>query len=161
MSRFFPVCCLAASLVSAGSVAWAAPPRVDFNRDIKPILSNRCFRCHGPDEAERKGGKDGLRLDTASGATLDQGGYAAVVPGKPDESELIARIASQDPQEVMPPKTAGKPLTPQEIELMRQWVAQGAKYEGHWSYMKPVRPNPPAVKNEAWVRNPIDRFILA
>jgi hypothetical protein len=162
MSRFFPLCCLAASLVSAGaSDAWAAPPRVDFNRDIKPILSNRCYRCHGPDDAERKGGKDGLRLDTADGATLDQGGYAAVVPGKPDDSELIARITSTDPQEIMPPKAAGKPLTPQEVELMRQWVAQGAKYDGHWSYTKPVRPNPPAVKNEAWVRNPIDRFILS
>ncbi|HVW01036.1 MAG TPA: DUF1549 domain-containing protein, partial [Planctomycetaceae bacterium] len=161
MSRSLTVCCLAAIIAAASCPAWAAPPRVDFNRDIKPILSNRCFRCHGPDEAERKGGKNGVRLDTAEGAMADQGGYAAVVAGKPDESELIARITSQDPQEVMPPKAAGKPLTPHEVELMRQWIAQGAKYVGHWSYTPPVRPEPPAVKDEAWVRNPIDRFILA
>lgn len=134
---------------------------VDFSRDIKPILSNSCYRCHGPDSAERKGGTDGLRLDTSEGVLADLGGHAAVVPGKPDVSELIKRISSSDPDAVMPPTGAGKKLTPHEIELISTWIKQGAKFSQHWSYKTPVRPALPAVKNSAWIKNGIDRFVLA
>jgi hypothetical protein len=143
------------------AAAQAPVKKIDFARDIKPILSNRCFRCHGPDADERKGGKDGLRLDLSASATADLGGYVALKPGKPEESELIKRIKSSDPEELMPPKSVGKPLTPHEIELISEWIKQGGHYTNHWSYIKPVRPELPAVKNTAWPKNEIDRFILA
>jgi hypothetical protein len=153
---------LCACVVSAGSPsrAQAAPP-VDFNRDIKPILSNNCFKCHGPDAAARKGGSDGLRLDTFEGATADLGGYSAVVPDNLEQSALVARVSSADPDERMPPVTSGKKLTAHEIELLSAWVGSGAKYAGHWSYVKPVRPSPSQVADNTWPRNDIDRFILA
>src|SRR5581483_10706361 len=100
---------------SIGVSRVSAETPIDFNRQIKPILSNTCFRCHGPDADERKGGSDGLRLDTVEGATQDLGGYAAIVPGKPDKSAVIERINSTDPDAVMPPPSLGKKLTPQEI----------------------------------------------
>src|SRR4051812_21938055 len=93
--------------ICAVSLARAAE-KVDFNRDIRQILSNNCFRCHGPDPKERKGGTDGLRLDVPEGATADLGGYAPIVPGKPAESEVIKRITSTDPDVVMPPGKGGK-----------------------------------------------------
>lgn len=133
---------------------------VDFRRDIKPILSNACYRCHGPDPAERKGGTDGLRLDTTEGLLADLGGHAAVVPGDPDASELIKRVMSTDPDEAMPPGAA-KRLSPREIELLKLWIKSGAKVSQHWSYVPPVMPAQAAVKNPAWCRNEIDRFILA
>ena len=140
----------------------AADKPVDFTRDIRPILSNNCFFCHGPDAKERKGGKDGLRLDTADGIQADLGdGKKAVVPGHPEQSGLIHRITSTDPDEVMPPKSSGKKLTPHEVELLNAWVKQGAKYAAHWSYIKPVRPAIPDVKDRAWPRNEIDYFLLA
>jgi hypothetical protein len=134
---------------------------VDFNRDIRPILSNNCFQCHGPDAAQRKGGKNGLRFDTPDGMFVDLGGYAAVVPGKPDESELVSRITSIDSTEAMPPKATGKKLSAREIDLLQEWVRQGGKYTGHWSYVKAVRPPLPAIKDSAWPRNEVDHFILA
>ncbi len=134
---------------------------VDFNRQIKPILSNNCFRCHGPDPGERKGGSDGLRLDVADGAKADLGGYAAVVPGHPESSALVARINASDPDEHMPPADSGKKLSPAEIELLTEWIRQGGEYSQHWSYQKVVLPAAPAVQNEAWVHNAIDRFVLA
>ncbi len=149
--------------------AWHAPrltsvaaQEVQFNRDIRPLLSNRCFYCHGPDEKNRKAG---LRLDTFEGATKDRGGYRAIAPGKPDESELLRRVTAQEASEVMPPPRAKKPaVTPQEAELLRHWIAQGAKYEGHWAFqaLRQGAPGaPPAVKNVRWARNEVDRFILA
>ncbi|AMV21311.1 DUF1553 domain-containing protein [Planctomyces sp. SH-PL14] len=139
----------------------AAPP-IDFNRDIRPLLSNNCFFCHGPDPAERKGGVDGLRLDTFEGATTDLGsGHVAISPGKPDTSALLERITTDDPDLQMPPKGKGKRLTPAEVELVREWIRQGAKYAKHWSYELPIRPPVPAVKNTAWPRNDVDRFLLA
>jgi Protein of unknown function (DUF1553)/Protein of unknown function (DUF1549)/Planctomycete cytochrome C len=132
---------------------------VRFNRDIRPLLSDRCFYCHGPDEKNRKAG---LRLDTFEGATKDRGGYRAIAPGKPDESELLRRVTAHDAGEVMPPPRAKKPaVTPQEAELLRRWIAQGAKYEGHWAFQPLAPVEPPAVKDKRWVRNEIDRFILA
>lgn len=140
----------------------AAERPIDFAREIKPILSNNCFYCHGPDAAERKGGTGGLRLDTPEGAQADLGdGEAAIVPGQPDKSVLVRRITSADADEVMPPPTTGKKLTPREIELLTAWVRQGAPYALHWSYQKPVRPQLPAVQNQAWARGAIDRFLLA
>ena len=154
---------LALFLSAASRAALAADARpIDFSRDIKPILSNICFRCHGPDEGERKGGKDGLRLDQAAGATADLGdGSHAIVPGDPAKSELIKRITSQNPDEAMPPKSLNKKLTPHEIELLTQWVKEGGKYSNHWSYVKAVRPPPPKVRDAAWPKNEIDHFILA
>jgi len=134
---------------------------IDFNREIRPILSNACFTCHGPDAAKRKGVTKPLRLDTEAGAFADLGGYAAVVRGQPDESELIQRIISDDPTEMMPPKEVGKKLTAKDVELLTEWVRQGAPYAKHWSYVKPVRPDRPKVKNTSWSRNSIDDFILA
>ncbi len=135
---------------------------VDFDRDIKPVLSRNCFQCHGFDPAQRKGGTHGLRLDNAAGATEDLGsGTAAIVPGHPEKSELVERITSQDPDEQMPLKASGKKLTPHEIVLLTDWIKQGAKYSQHWSYVKPVRPPLPAIADKAWPKNPIDYFILA
>jgi len=131
---------------------------VDFNRDIRGILSNRCFTCHGPDDAERQAD---LRLDSREGAIADLGDYAAIVPGQPEASELIKRITSSDPDEVMPPTGKGKPLSKQEIDLLTQWVKQGAAYAKHWAYEIPVRPDVPETSSKAWQRNAIDGFILS
>ena len=152
---------LATGLPTAFGAGDGSPAKVDFNREIKPILSNACYRCHGPDAAERKGGTDGVRFDTAEGLFADVGGHSAVVPGKPEASEILKRVTSTDPDTVMPPKGHGKPLTPREIELLTVWIKQGAKVSRHWSYIVPVRPELPVVKQTGWPRNPIDRFILA
>ena len=156
-----------ASLAALGvQIGWLggfvrAEGPVQFARDIKPILSNNCFYCHGPDAAQRKGGAGGLRLDTAEGATADLGGYAAIAPGDPDNSVLLARICSPDADELMPPPATGKKLTPREIDLLKRWIREGAAYAGHWSYVKPVRPPTPAGALGEWPRGAIDRFVLA
>ncbi|WP_254507636.1 DUF1553 domain-containing protein [Anatilimnocola floriformis] len=152
---------VAVACVSRGSLAEPAR-KIDFNRDIKPILSNNCYFCHGPDPAERKGGVDGLRLDTLEGAKVDLGsGNFAIVPGQPEKSDLLKRIASTDPDEMMPPAKTGKKLAAKDVELLREWIKQGAHYAQHWSYSPPVRPVLPATKNAAWPKNEIDRFLLA
>jgi hypothetical protein len=164
--RRLKLCVSLLLLVVAICAAWPAPrltavaaQDVQFNRDIRPLLSDRCFYCHGPDEKNRKAG---LRLDTFEGATKDRGGYRAIAPGKPDESELLRRVTAHDAGEVMPPPRAKKPaVTPQEAELLRRWIAQGAKYQGHWAFQPLASVAPPAVKNRQWARNEIDRFILA
>ena len=114
--------------------AWSAEPdsRLDFNRDIRPILSDNCFFCHGPDADDRQAD---LRLDTFEGATADLGGYAAVVPGKPDESELVARITADDPEMRMPPADSHKKLEADEIKRLIRWVAEGAAYSQPWAYV--------------------------
>ncbi|MFO1449604.1 MAG: DUF1553 domain-containing protein [Opitutaceae bacterium] len=152
---------LLAAILALGSTAFAADAVPDFTRDIRPILSEKCFRCHGPDEAERKGGDKGLRLDTLAGAREDLGGYHAVEPGNPLKSELITRIVTTDEEDVMPPKKTGKTVTPNELELLRRWIAAGAPYSNHWSYEPPRLTEPPAVKATAWPRTPVDRFVLA
>ncbi|MDG2221667.1 MAG: DUF1553 domain-containing protein [Rubripirellula sp.] len=131
---------------------------VDFNREIRPLLSNRCLICHGPDEAERAAG---LRLDSLAGATADLGGYAAVAPGDPEGSELFARVLSDDPDLQMPPPDKGQHLSEPEIALLKRWIEQGAPYAKHWSYVKPERPTLPKVNDPSWVTNPIDHFVLA
>ena len=117
-------------LVLSLTPALAMGAEIDFNRDIRPILSNKCLACHGPDEKELKAD---LRLDSLKGATMDLGGYSAIVPGKVSESELIARVVEEDEDERMPPKGKGKRLDPGEIDLLKRWIAQGAKFDQHWS----------------------------
>ena len=136
-----------------------AADRVDFNRDIRPILSGKCFTCHGPDEPRRKGG---LRLDTPE-STFGESktGNHAVVPGKLDESEMYQRIISEDDSEHMPPIKDGKPLTAAEVALIKAWIEQGADYRAHWAFISPTKPEPPKVRDAAWRRNAIDDFIDA
>ncbi len=136
---------------------------INFNRDIKPILSDNCFTCHGPDEHQRAAG---LRLDQFAGATVSaESGAAAIVPGKPDQSELIARITTADANLHMPPLETGKTLTRGQIQLLKQWIAEGAEYRGHWAFEKPVRPPVPpdqpvsAIGQVPPAANPIDHFI--
>jgi len=131
---------------------------VDFKRDIRPILSNNCFLCHGPDDKNRKGD---FRLDTKDGAFKKVEGKAAFVPGKPDESEALRRILTNDPDDHMPPAKSKKQLTTKQIELVRKWIQQGAKWSDHWSFVAPERPAAPEAKAKGWVRTPIDAFILA
>ena len=135
----------------------ASGAEIDFNRDIRPILSNHCLTCHGPDEAQRKAN---LRLDTAEGSRADRGGHAAIVPGVPEESELLRRVV--DPgEDRMPPPEIGKDLDEAEIGLLRQWIEEGGDYDLHWAYAVPRRPIPPANQERAWERNPVDAFVLA
>jgi hypothetical protein len=156
------IACVGLSSLVLATPSIAADPAPSFTRDIKGILSNRCVRCHGPDAGSRHGGGDGgLRLDTFAGATADLGGHAAIVPGRPEESEIIARITSDDPDLVMPPPDAGERLPAKQVDLLKRWIAAGATYEPHWAYVPPPRPAVPAVKDAAWPKNDIDRFILA
>ena len=141
-----------------GLPADEATAKIDFQRQVKPILSERCFACHGPDADRREAD---LRLDTSDGATADMGGYAAVVPGDPDASELIARIAAEDPADAMPPPDMGPRLSEAEVQVLRAWVSQGAAYSQHWSYVPPVRSPPPAVADLQWSSGAIDRHVLA
>ncbi|MFO0945184.1 MAG: DUF1553 domain-containing protein [Planctomycetota bacterium] len=127
---------------------------IEYNRDVRPILSEACFACHGPDSAARKAD---LRLDRRDDAMT----ASALVPGKPEESEALRRILSTDPEEVMPPPSSHKEVTEAQKEILRRWIAEGANYQPHWSLIAPRRPNVPAVKNAPWPRNPIDNFVLA
>ncbi len=132
----------------------AAAAEIQYNRDIRPILAENCFACHGPDSAARKAG---LRLDVRDEALKAK----AIIPAKASESGVVARIFSDDSDEMMPPPRSRKKLTTAQKELLKQWIASGAAYQAHWSYIAPKRPELPTVKNAAWARNPIDRFILA
>ncbi len=131
---------------------------VDFARDIQPLLSDNCFACHGPDAKQRKAD---LRLDTRDGALADLDGVSAVVPGKPSESELVARITTDDEDDLMPPPDSGKQLDAAQKALLQRWIADGAEYDLHWAYKPVARPTPPRVKNGSFVLNDIDRFVLA
>jgi hypothetical protein len=131
---------------------------IDFNRDIRPMLSDKCFFCHGPDEAERKAE---LRLDTPTGAFLDLGGYAALKKGSLEESELWARIITEDEEDLMPPLDSGKSLSSGEKEQIKQWILEGASYQGHWSYTAPIRPSLPELKDHTWPAQAVDHFILS
>ena len=131
---------------------------VDFARDIQPLLSDNCFACHGPDAKQRKAD---LRLDTRDGALADLDGVSAVVPGKPSESELVARITTDDEDDLMPPPDSGKQLDAAQKALLQRWIADGAEYDLHWAYKPVSRPTPPRVKNGSFVLNDIDRFVLA
>jgi hypothetical protein len=143
--------CGAATLVTPLS---AGEQKLEYNRDVRPILLENCFACHGPDSASRKAD---LRLDRRE-AAVDM---AAIVPGDPESSEMIRRILSDDDSERMPPPETKKKLTEAQKQTLVRWVKEGAAYQPHWSLIAPQRPALPAVKNESWVRNPIDRFVLA
>jgi hypothetical protein len=155
-----PLIAAAAILAPAGIIKAQDPPTVDFSRDIRPILSDRCFKCHGFDDNTRDAD---LGLHTFEFATADLGGYRAIDPGKPDTSEIIARITSTDPDEVMPPPKANKPkLSEKEIALFRQWIAEGAQYEQHWAFVAPEKAAPPEIRDPKFlIRNPIDAFVAA
>ena len=139
------------------AVSIAATP-VDFNREIRPILAENCFQCHGPDGANRKAD---LRLDTESGAKAIVGGVAAVVPGNVDESELIRRINHLDQDDRMPPEDSKKNLTEGQKQRLTQWIREGAQWDSHWAFVSPKRPPLPEVQSDQWPRNEIDHFILA
>ncbi len=129
----------------------AADPPIDFARDIRPILANNCFACHGPDPKTRKAA---LRLDVQAEAIKPaRSGMAPIVPGKSAESGVMQRILSDERSEIMPPPKSNKSLKPVEKELLRRWIDAGAAYPSHWSFIKPVRPALPAVKTSGWVRN--------
>ena len=148
---------LAAAMLLA-PIATAAGNDIQFNRDIRPILTESCFTCHGPDSAKRKAD---LRLDRKEGLFGRTENGRAVVPGKPDDSEVYSRMISEDEDDRMPPAKSNHQLTIDEKKLVKRWIEQGATWEGHWSLTAPKRSAEPPVKNTTWARNPIDRFILA
>ncbi len=130
---------------------------VEFNRDIRPVLSDKCFTCHGPDGARRR---SKVRFDLEADAKQDLGGRFAIVPGDPANSEMVRRITASDPARRMPPIASGRTLTAREIELIQAWIDQGAKWENHWSFNPPRPQAVPSVKNRTWQRNGIDPFVL-
>ena len=131
---------------------------VEFNRDVRPILSDKCYVCHGPDAAAKH---VPFRLDSEEAAKADLGaGRRAIIEGNPDVSELVKRTGATKPALRMPPPSSGLTLSSSEIATLREWVAEGAKWQKHWSFIPPVRPAAPVVKNAAWVRTPIDGFVL-
>lgn len=162
-NRQFTALWILAAILSSGAAPIHAADEtpqatVDFNRDIRPILSANCFTCHGPDETHREAE---LRLDTYDGAFADRDDAPLIVPGKPDQSLLLTRVRSHDPDEVMPPSDAGEQLPAAEIELLRRWIAEGAAWGEHWAFVPPQRPPLPDVSASERCRNPIDRFVLA
>ncbi len=143
-------------LVSMASIASAE--KVSYGRDVLPILSENCYSCHGPDASSRKAD---LRLDLREAALADLEGTRAIVPGKPDESELLVRITAEVESRRMPPKKTGKTLTPAQIETLRAWIEQGAEWGSHWAFVPPEKPALPVVDNFGWIRGPMDTFVLA
>ena len=157
---WFQLCALTVALIFGARAKGAEPP-LQYNRDIRPILSDRCFRCHGPDAQSRKAK---LRLDdsaSALGPRKDPTEHA-IVPGHPDQSVLVRRILSKDADEIMPPSASHLTLSDSEKEMLRKWVEQGARYEPHWAFVPlPVTVAVPEVKNKSWPRNGIDNFIAS
>jgi hypothetical protein len=140
-------------LFSAGGFIRATEPPLDFSRDIRPILSENCFHCHGPDAAHRKAK---LRLDERESATRTRNDFTPIAPGRPDESELVARILSKDPDETMPPPDSHRALTVEQIARLRRWIAEGAPYSAHWAYLPPVKPGHPVLAGSVPGLSPVD-----
>ncbi len=134
------------------------PETIQFNRDIRPVLSDKCYYCHGPDKNKRKAK---LRLDTREGLFAPRSDVTPVVPGQLEQSEVFHRITTSDMDDHMPPPESGKKLSAHQIALLKRWIAQGADWEGHWAYLAPVRHALPEVRQQDWPLNPIDDFILA
>lgn len=151
--------CLGVALAQAERLAAVqekqASSSISFNRDIRPILAENCFACHGPDESRRM---TAFHFDTRDGAFAKSG---VIVPGNAATSLLVQRITAADPARRMPPRASGYTLTTAQMDLLRRWIDEGAKWDSHWAFVPPVRPELPAVSHTQWVRNPIDRFILA
>ncbi len=136
----------------------AEPAAVDFNRDVRPILSDHCFECHGPDAEQRQAE---LRLDSKDGLFKKAAEHQNVVAGESAKSELFRRITTVDPDERMPPSDSGRKLTATQISTIKQWIESGAEWQQHWSFVTPSRPKLPPFSDLSWIRNPIDRFVLA
>ncbi len=149
---------LTAALSGVASASSAPSDVIQFNRDIRPLLSDACFQCHGPDKNSRKAK---LRLDLEQEAKADRKGHASIVPGDPMASESYLRMITDDEDDLMPPKESGKSLTPDEIALIRKWIEQGAPWQGHWSFIRPERPAIPPVADTEWPQSPVDFFIRA
>ncbi|HVK59150.1 MAG TPA: DUF1549 domain-containing protein, partial [Candidatus Kapabacteria bacterium] len=147
---------LAALAIALGAVRAAEQP-INFSREIRPLLSEYCFACHGPDDQQRKAK---LRLDTKEGVISSKDGVHIIKPGASDDSELIKRLVTSDPDEIMPPPKVGKKLSAAQIDLLKRWIDQGAKWESHWAFEKPVRPALPKVQDQSWPKNEIDYFVL-
>ena len=149
---------LALAIVAAGLVSRGSGGEIRFNRDVRPILADKCFSCHGPDSAHRAAD---LRLDVEEAAKADRGGYRAIDITAARDSELIARIESDDEYVVMPPPETHKPLTEAEKQTLLAWIEAGAPWSAPWAYVSPDRTEPPAVSEAAWPLNWIDHFVLA
>ncbi len=147
-----------ATFVSGVCLHGEAVDEIRFNQDIRAILSDKCYACHGPDKSSRKGD---LRLDVESLAKADRDGYAVIDVEHPEQSELLVRITTDDEDDVMPPRDSGKALTEEEIQTLKRWIENGADWEGHWAYIPPVKVPVPDVKNIEWRRSAVDRFIGA
>lgn len=159
--RFFGILFICAGVlpISQAATKGGDAHSIDYNKDIRPILAENCFSCHGPDSAARKGN---LRLDRFDDAILPRKeSHPAIVPGKPDDSEVVHRIFATDDDDRMPPVKTKRTLDSRQKEALKQWIASGAKYQAHWSFIPPVKSEVPEVKNKEWVQNPIDAFILA
>ena len=142
------------TFILLAAFAQAAPGKLEYNRDVRPILAENCFACHGPDSAARKAD---LRLDLRDEAIKSE----AFVPGKPEKSVLVERINTADQKELMPPHKTNKKLSVTQKAILKQWISEGAEYQAHWSFIAPTKTALPAVKNESWAKTPIDRFVLA
>ena len=154
--RFAVIVVLASSWVYPS--AFAADRKIEFNRDVRPILSNNCYLCHGPDKNQLQAG---LRLDKRDQAIAKlESGHTAIVPHDAAASSLLARVSSSNPHEKMPPAETGRTLTANEIEVLKQWISEGAEYQGHWSFIAPQRQMPPVTRYTDHVRNEIDQFVL-
>jgi len=151
------VCTLLSAGFARSNPKKSVPETISFNHHVRPILSENCFFCHGPDEKTQEAD---LRLDLPEGATADLGGYAAIVPGDPEKSEAWSRILSDDPDELMPPPDSHRELSAADREILRRWITDGAEYDPHWAFMTPERPEIPEVDKADWVKNPIDVFLL-
>ena len=147
-----------AQSATASTIANNVRP-ADYNWDVRPILSENCFSCHGPDEKSRRAG---LRLDQSEGAYSElRQGRRAIVPGEPDRSEILRRVTAENPVQRMPPQTANKVLTREQVEVLRAWIAQGARYKPHWAFIPPEKVVPPPARPGAPAASEIDRFLLA
>jgi hypothetical protein len=145
-------------VIVTAPLAWAEDAKVDFNREVRPILSDRCYGCHGPDAD--KGRKAGLRLDEFAGATKKlKSGDIAIVPGDLEKSTMAHRILSTDPEEIMPPPELHRPLSAAEKDILRRWIKQGAKYDPHWAFVSPSSHATPALADSSWAKDPLDAFI--
>ena len=156
--QFFSTVLSVSWVLLTSAVLHAEQSDIQFNQDIRPLLSANCFNCHGPDEESREAD---LRLDTREGAFADHNETPILVPGEPQESELYLRIVSTDADEQMPPPEGEHHLKPEEIALIKRWIEEGAKWQHHWSFVTPTRPELPAVDQTSWIRGPLDRFVLS